>query len=371
MGSVRAAVLEADGSLAVSRIEVEEPREHEVLVRVTDCGVCHSDLSLIDGDLPTERPVVLGHEAAGVVEAVGPGVTAVRVGDPVVITPLPSCGRCALCLRGNPTLCLVHSSGLYTATRDDGTTPLGRDGAPVLRGLGVGGWSERVVVPAIAVVKVGDDTDLAEACVIGCAVQTGVGAVINTAGVEPGATVAVLGAGGIGIACVQGARIAGAAVIVAVDPVAERREAALSFGATHAVDPADTDVASACLELTGIGVDYAFEAAGVAALIEQGLAITRPGGTTVCVGAPPADQGISIPMAVGFMFAEKRLVGSLLGSMHAHRDIPRLLALARAGRLELGRMVTDRYALDDIAGAVDNLRQRRGIRTAVTVADRT
>jgi len=199
-------------------------------------------------------------------------------------------------------------------------------------------------------------------------VQTGVGAVLQTAHVEEGATVLVLGAGGIGVAVIQGARLAGASVIVAVDPVAGRREAALRFGATHVVDPAETDVTAFCMDLTGVGMDYCFEAAGQAALIEQGIASSRPGGTTVGVGAAPIDQGISIPMVVGFTASEKRLIGCLLGSVHAHRDIPRLLALAKAGRLDLGAMITDRYPLDDVTAAVDNLQQRRGIRTALTIA---
>ena len=257
---------------------------------------------------------------------------------------------------------------VHLDTRPDGTSPLSRGGELVYRGLGMGGWAEYVVLPQDGVVKVDDDVDLAEACVIGCAVQTGVGAVLQTAHVEEGATVLVLGAGGIGIAVVQGARLAGASVIVAVDPVAERREAALRFGATHAIDPADTDVTAFCMDLTGIGMDYCFEAAGQAALLEQGIASSRAGGTTVGVGAPPIDQGISIPMVAGFTATEKRLIGCLLGSVHAHRDIPRLLALAKAGRLDLGGMITDRYPLDEVTAAVDNLQQRRGIRTALTIA---
>jgi Zn-dependent alcohol dehydrogenase len=310
---------------------------------------------------------VLGHEAAGIVEAVGPGVTRLRAGDKAVLTPLPPCGRCYFCTRGQPTLCAEYSSALFTSTRPDGTSPLSRGGELVYRGLGMGGWAEYVVLPQDGVVKVDDDVDLAEACVIGCAVQTGVGAVLQTAHVEEGATVLVLGAGGIGIAVIQGARLAGASVVVAVDPVAERREAALRFGATHAIDPTDTDVTAFCMDLTGIGMDYCFEAAGQAALLEQGIASSRAGGTTVGVGAAPIDQGISIPMVAGFTATEKRLIGCLLGSVHAHRDIPRFLALAKAGRLDLAGMITDRYPLDDVTAAVDNLQQRRGIRTALTI----
>jgi S-(hydroxymethyl)glutathione dehydrogenase / alcohol dehydrogenase len=367
MGSMRAAVLEADGKLAVGQVDIEDPRPGEVLVRVTDCGVCHSDLSSLDGSFPAATPTVLGHEAAGIVEAVGPGVTRLRAGDKAVLTPLPPCGRCYFCTRGQPTLCAEYSSALFTSTRPDGTSPLSRGGELVYRGLGMGGWAEYVVLPEDGVVKVDDDVDLAEACVIGCAVQTGVGAVLQTARVEEGATVLVLGAGGIGIAVVQGARLAGASVIVAVDPVAERREAALRFGATHAIDPTDIDVTAFCMDLTGIGMDYCFEAAGQAALLEQGIASSRAGGTTVGVGAAPIDQGISIPMVAGFTATEKRLIGCLLGSVHAHRDIPRFLALAKAGRLDLAGMITDRYPLDDVTAAVDNLQQRRGIRTALTI----
>jgi Zn-dependent alcohol dehydrogenase len=365
---MHAAVLEPGGDLGVGDVDIEDPRPGEVLVRVTDCGVCHSDLSVIDGSLPGPTPSVLGHEAAGVVEAVGDGIDDLRAGDKAVLTPLPSCGQCYFCTRNQPTLCARHSISLFTSTRPDGTSPLSRNGSLVYRGLAVGGWAEYVVLPREAVVKVGDDVDLAVACVIGCAVQTGVGAVLNTAGVEEGATVLVLGAGGIGVAVTQGARLASAATIVVVDPVAARRDAAMGFGATHVVDPADTDVAAFCLELTGgVGVDYAFEAAGQAALIEQGIGATRPGGTTVCVGAPPIDQGISLPGVVTFTATEKRLVGCLLGTVSAQRDIPRLLALADAGRLDLAGMITDRYALADIDKAVDNLRERRGIRTSVTI----
>ena len=367
MGSVRAAVLEGEGKIEVVPIEIEDPRPGEVLVAVTDCGVCHSDLSVVDGALPAPLPVVLGHEAAGVVEAVGPGVTRLAVGDKVVLTPLPSCGRCYFCTRGNPTLCAEYSSSLFTSTRPDGTSPLSRDGRVVYRGLGVGGWAEQVLLPQEGAVKVDEDVDLAEACVIGCAVQTGVGAVLETARVEEGATVLVLGAGGIGIAVVQGARLAGASVIVVADPVEARREAALRFGATHVVDPGEVDVTTFCMDLTGVGMDYCFEAAGQAALLTQGIQASRPGGTTVGVGAPPIDQSLTIPMVTAFTATEKRLVGCLLGSVNAHRDIPRLLALAKAGRLDLGAMITDRYPLAGVVDAVENLRQRRGLRTSLSV----
>jgi Zn-dependent alcohol dehydrogenase len=370
MPETRAAVLEADGQLKLDALQIEEPRPGEVLVRVTDCGVCHSDYGYIDGSFPGARPVVLGHEAGGHVEAVGDGVDDLAVGDKVVLCPLPNCGHCYFCVRNQPTLCAKHSPALYMGTRADGTSPLSRGGELVFRGVGIGGWAGHALVPAVAAIKVGDDVDLAEACVVGCAVQTGVGAVLNTADVEAGATVLVTGAGGIGVAVLQGTRIAGAATVVVADPVAERREAALTFGATHAVDPDTTDVAAFCREVTGgIGVDYSFEAAGVARLIELGLSATRAGGTSVAIGAPPITDSLTIPLVSGFVVGEKRLLGCALGSVNAQRDIPRFLDLARTGQLDLAGMITHRFELDQIDDAVGNLRDRKGIRTALRIGD--
>jgi S-(hydroxymethyl)glutathione dehydrogenase/alcohol dehydrogenase len=369
MTTMRAALLETPGSVElVDDVEINDPRAGEVLVRISHCGLCHSDLSVVDGSFPGALPVVLGHEAAGIVEAVGPDVVSVAVGDPVVLTPLPSCGRCYFCVRHEPTLCRVHSIALFTGLLPDGTTPLSRHGQPVFRGLATAAFGELAIMPEAGVVKIDPDVPLEVACVLGCAVQTGVGAVLNTAKVEEGATVLVLGAGGIGIAVAQGARLAGAAMIVVSDPSAERREAAKGFGATHVLDPADGDVAAACYELTGgIGIDYAFESAGLASLIETGIQATRPGGTTVGVGAPPIDQGVTIPGVVGFTAMEKKLIGCLLGSSDAHREVPRLLALWKAGRLDLEGMVTSRRPLAEVGAAMDDMRDRVGIRTVLQV----
>ncbi len=366
---MQAAVFESVGKpIEVGDVDLRGPGPREVLVRIAACGVCHSDLSVIDGSFPSPVPVVLGHEAAGVVEEVGADVTSVAPGDKVVLTPLPPCGNCYFCTRGQPTLCSTWGGSLFTSLLADGTSPLSRGGEIVYRGLATAAWAEQAIMPEEGVVKVDDDVPLETACVLGCAVQTGVGAVLNTANVEEGATVLVLGAGGIGIAVTQGARLAAASRIIVSDPVAERREAALRFGATDVIDPTDADAALAAFELTGgIGVDYAFEAAGQASLIEQGIAATRSGGTIVCVGAPPLDQGISIPMAVAFTSTEKRLVGCLLGSVHSQRDIPRLLALWRAGRLDLDGMITARMPLAQTDAAVGLLRDREGIRTVLTI----
>jgi len=250
----------------------------------------------------------------------------------------------------------------------DGRTPLSRHGAPVMRGVGLGAFAEHVITPAAGAIKVADDIPLEVACVIGCAVQTGVGAVLNTAAVEEGATVLVVGAGGIGVAIVQGARIAGAARIIVSDPVAERRERARAFGATDLIDPASHDVITTVQQLTsGIGVDYAFDAVGAGAIIETCIWSTRNGGTTVMVGAGGLDQSVSLSPPVVFSISERKLLGCLLGSCNGARDIPRLLALWQAGRLDLEGMITDRRPLAEINEAMADMTAGRGLRTVLTI----
>jgi len=284
-----------------------------------------------------------------------------------VLTPCPPCGRCYGCVRGEPGVC-VNVMGLVTSSLPDGRTSLSRRGAIVHRGVNLGAFSEYVVLPETGAVKVDGDSPLDVLCVIGCAVQTGVGAVFNTARVEAGATVLVLGLGGIGLSIVQGARIAGASRIVASDPVASRRDAARAFGATDLLDPAADDVVQAARDLTGgIGIDYAFESAGRAALIQTALGAIRNGGTVVCVGAPPISESITIPLAAGFVISEKKLLGCTLGSCNSIRDIPRLVALWRAGRLDLESMITARRPLAEIDLAMADLRASRGIRSVLNL----
>jgi S-(hydroxymethyl)glutathione dehydrogenase / alcohol dehydrogenase len=366
---LRAALLTAhDHPLeVVDDVEIEAPRAGEVMVRVSHCGVCHSDLSIVDGTFPAALPVVLGHEAAGIVEEVGPGVESLRPGDHVVLSPAPPCGRCPFCLRGQFSIC-VNSAAVMMNMFNDGTTRLSRQGATVYRGLGVGAFGERMITQESGAVKVADDTPLDVACVIGCAVQTGVGAVFNTAKVEPGDTVLVLGLGGVGIAIVQGARIAGAARIIVSDPVGARRDAAAHFGATDEIDPTVDDVVARAHELTGIGVDYAFEAVGKGALGQTAIWATRPGGTAVLVGAAPIEDAITIEPAPVFMATERRLVGSFLGSSNSPREIPRLLALWRAGKLDLEGMISHRRPLTEVNEAFDDLRATRGLRTVLEVS---
>jgi S-(hydroxymethyl)glutathione dehydrogenase / alcohol dehydrogenase len=365
---MRAAILEESGKPLVVRddVSIADPRPGHVRVRVRHCGICHSDLSLVDGVFPTPTPIVLGHEAAGIVDAVGADVEGLAPGDHVVLTPVAPCGACYWCVRGEPGVC-VNASMITTNTFRDGTTGLSRGDDVVFRGVGLGGFAEYALVPASGAIKIAKDVPLDVACVIGCAVQTGVGAVLNTARVEAGASVLVMGLGGIGLSIVQGARVAGAARIIAADPVASRREAAKRFGATDLLDPTTTDVLGTAFELTGVGVDYAFDAVGRAALVQTGLAACRNGGTTVAVGAAPMEDAITIAPAALFTISEKKLMGCTLGSCHSIRDIPRLIALWQTGQLDLESLVTSRRPLAEINAGMDDLRASRGIRTILSL----
>jgi S-(hydroxymethyl)glutathione dehydrogenase/alcohol dehydrogenase len=366
---MRAALLEAsDKPLeVVGDVDIEDPRAGEVLVRVSHCGVCHSDLSLANGTFPVTEPTVLGHEAAGTVEAIGAGVTELAVGDKVVLTPIAVCNACYWCVRGEYGCC-VNTAAVTTGTFNDGHTPLSRNGQRVLRGVGVGGFAERVITLATGAVKVPDDTPLEIACVIGCAVQTGVGAVLTTARVPEGATVLVVGGGGIGIAIMQGARIAGATRIILSDPVAARREAAPRFGATDVIDPTTENVIERVQALTGgIGVDDAFDAVGSGVAIETCIWSTRNGGTTILVGAGGLDQSVSLAPPVLFTLRERKIMGSFLGGSNGRRDIPRLIALWRAGRLDLESMITARRPLAEVNEAFADMTAGLGLRTVLTI----
>ena len=361
---MRAAVMETQAQPLVlwNDVEIAAPGPGQVRVRVTHCGLCHSDLSIADGVFPSPTPMVLGHEAAGVVEQIGADVHGLAVGDHVVLSPLPPCGLCYWCVRGEPGVC-VNAMALQTNTFADGSTGLSRRGVMVFRGVGMGGFAEMVLTPASGAVKIPADVPLGVACVIGCAVQTGVGAVLNTAHVEAGATVLVVGLGGIGLSIVQGARVAGASRIIGADPVPDRRETALRMGATDVLDPKAGDVAASTFELTGVGADYAFDAVGRGALVLDCLRATRNGGTTVAVGAAGMEDSINIAAPALFTLQEKKLIGCALGSCNSVRDIPRLIALWQTGRLDLEALITTRRPLAQINEAMADLRASRGIRT--------
>lgn len=366
---MRAALLESVGTdlVVVGDAEIEAPHPGEVGVRVSHCGVCHSDLHYVDGQLPGPLPLLLGHEAAGVVEAVGAGVRGLAEGDKVILTLRPPCGRCYFCARGEAQLC-SDATAVLSGTLPDGGTRLAHRGRTVYRGVGLGAFGEQVVTPASGAVKVPDDTPLEVACLLGCAVQTGVGAVLNTARVPEGATVAVVGLGGIGISVVQGARLAGASRIIGVDPLQSRREQAARFGVTDAVDPGAAELAAVAVQETeGVGLDFAFDTAARPATISSCLDAVRPGGTVTVIGVPHMDDQIAYP-ALFLAMTEKRLQGCFLGSSNPHREFPRLLALWRAGRLDLEAMVTATRPLEEVNQAFTDMRNGVGLRSVLALA---
>lgn len=371
---MKAAVLHVSRSpLVVEEVDLDPPRAGEVLVRLAASGVCRSDLHIMRGVHPAPLPVVLGHEGAGVVEAVGPGVDRVRPGDHVVLTWLPYCGRCRWCRAGRPNLCgdLAWSdAGLMR----DGTTRLHRGGLRIHHSTS-STFAERTVVAAETAIPVDPALPLAEIALLGCAVMTGVGAVLNTAHVGPGQSVAVIGCGGVGLSVVQGAAIAGADPIVALDVIAARLEAARALGATHAVGverpgaerPGTERAEAADRAVRAIvpgGVDYAFEALGEAGTIELALRVAARGGTAVLIGlAPPAARVSIDPLTM--TFEERTITGCLYGSCDPARDVPRLLDLYRSGRLRLGALVGATCGLEEINEAFARMERGEGGRTVI------
>jgi len=326
-----------DEPVRVEEIELDDPRENEVHVRMVASGVCHSDRSVINGIMPAKLPCVLGHEGAGIVARTGAGVTHVKEGDRVVLSWVTPCGRCDFCRMGSPQLCDVGAKINATHRQPDGTTRAHRDGVDLQTFSGLGALAEEVVAPANACVKMPDNAPLDKAALIGCSVMTGVGAVLNTAAVKPGSSVAVFGAGGVGLNVIQGAVIAGASRIVAVDVNERKLELARTFGATEATQ----DGASVR------GVDYAFEAIGRKETIELAYASLRKGGTCVVIGIGSRKESVSLNVFF-IPITEKKLVGCWYGGADVHRDAPRMLALYREGRLKLDELLTRTYALDDV-----------------------
>ncbi len=365
---MRAALVETPGSpMQIAEIEIAEPGPGQVRVAVRYCGCCHSDLSIAEGTFPAPTPIVLGHEASGVVDEVGVGVEHLKPGDPVVLTPAPPCGVCYWCVRGEASSC-VNSAAIMTNQMVGGQTGLSRGDETVYRGVGLAGFAEFVLTEASGAVKIDREIPLEVACVVGCAVQTGVGSVLNTAQVVEGASVLVMGLGAIGLSVVQGARLAAAARIIVSDPVGQRREVAGALGATHFIDPSQEDVIARAQELTGgIGVDYAFECAGRGELITSGFLAARNHGTIVCVGTPPLGDSVNLAPASLFVMSEKRLMGTLLGGCNSLREIPRLIGLYQAGRLDLEALITGRRPLDEINQAMADLSANRGIRTVLEI----
>jgi len=353
---MRAAICHETGRpVVVEEVTLDGPRRGEVRLRVAAAGVCHSDLSVVNGTIPVKVPIVLGHEGAGVVEEVGEGVTHVARGDRVVLAWVTQCGDCFFCRGGQPELCEVGARINATHRMPDGSSRVRRGGEEVNVHSAVGTMAEEAVVPARAAVKLPADASLETCALLGCAVMTGVGAVLNTARVRPGSRVAVFGAGGVGLNAIQGAVIAGAERIIAVDARPEKLARARKLGATDGIDASQADAVKSVRGLTdGRGADYAFEVVGRKDTIEQALAATRKGGTCVVVGIASTRETVSLN-AFGIPFYEKRLLGCWYGGADVHADVPRLLALAAAGRLKLDELVTRTYRLDDVNRAFDDM----------------
>ena len=341
---MKAAVLYEYGApLVIEELELDPPREGELLVRMAASGVCHSDLHTARGIHPTAVPTVLGHEGAGVVEEVGPGVTHVEPGDHVMLTWLPYCGRCRQCRRGRPNRC--EEVAWYDTTLADGTCRLHKDGHRIHH-YNTSSFAERSVVPAQTAIPVDPDLPLTELALMGCAVMTGVGAALNTAGVRPGDTAVVVGCGGVGLNVVQGCAIGGATTIVAVDIVQSKLELARELGATHAVDAGVEDPIESVRDLTGGGADYAFEALGSPQTIELALQLTGRGGQAILVGMAPPDARIPVD-ALTLTVEERAVRGCWYGSCLPLRDFPILVDLYRSGRLRLDPLIT-RCSLEDV-----------------------
>lgn len=358
---------EGADSVAVEEIEVRGPRAGEVTVRMAACGVCHSDLSATNGTIPIPPPLVLGHEGAGVVVEVGDGVTEIGVGDHVVSTFVSMCGRCRWCATGRPQLC--DQAAKATATLPDGSVPTtDKDGQPLNVFSGCGVMAEFATLHVDSVVRVDPSVPLDRVALLGCGVMTGVGAVFNTAKVEPGSVAVVFGAGGVGLNAIQACALAGAAMVVAVDPAESKLELAKRFGATHTVNPTEeTSIVRTLRKLTGGGADYAFECVGKGEVAAQAYGALGKGGTAVVVGvAPPKDQ--TTISTASLTFAEKTLTGSYFGSARPRQDFQRLLALYRSGRLKLDELITTRYPIEEAPGAFADLAAGRNARGVIVFA---
>ena len=356
----RAAVCRAFGApLTIETIELAEPGPGEVLVASAATAICHSDISYIDGAWGGDLPAVYGHEAAGVVEAVGPGVTRLKPGDHAVVTLIRNCGFCPACTEGAPVFCEeVFPLDKVTPLHDDA-------GKPVTHGLRTGAFAEHMVVDASQAVPIPKDVRLDSASLIACGVLTGMGAVVNTANVKAGSSAVVIGCGGVGLNSIQGARLAGCEPIIAVDVQPGKLEAALAFGATHTVNAKSEDVAARVAELNGgRKADWVFVTVGVKGAAEQGVSLMKRNGGTVLVGMPAS--GVNATIDPGWLAADgQKIFGSKMGSARPVIDVPKIIELYRDGRLKLDELITGRYPLEEINEALASSRSGAALRNVV------
>jgi len=357
---MKAAVLrEVRTPLQIEEVKISKPGPHEVLIRTAAAGVCHSDLHFIEGSYPHPLPAVLGHESAGVVEQVGSEVRTVKSGDHVITCLSAFCGHCEYCLTGHMSLCQSPDT-----KRDKDAEPrLSQENGPMLQYLNLSSFAEQMLIHEHACVAIRPDMPLDRAALIGCGVLTGVCSVFHTAGVRPGDTVAVIGLGGVGLAAVNGAAIAGASRIIAVDMSPAKDNMARNFGATDFVDAADGDAVKTVLEMTKGGVDHSFEAVGLSKTAEQAFGMLKRGGAANIIGMIPIGQSITIP---GFAFlGEKKMQGSLMGSNHFPVDMPRLVDMYLAGKLKLDDMISRRIKLEDVNEAFTEMKTGQIARSVI------
>jgi S-(hydroxymethyl)glutathione dehydrogenase/alcohol dehydrogenase len=346
-------------------IDVAAPKAGELKVRIAASGVCHSDLSVQNGTIPLPPPIVLGHEGAGVIEEVGEGVTGFEVGDHVVLTFVPECGVCFFCSRDQGFMCET-SAALNMGGMLDGTTRLSSGGTPLRQMAGCGTFSEVTVVPSISAVKIDKNVPLKVAALLGCGVQTGVGAAMNTASIRKGDTVAVIGCGGVGLNVIQGARIAGAERIIAIDMVEGKLQMAKEFGATDFVNAGEGNPVAAVQSLTNErGADAAFEVIGLGPTIEQAMQMTRRGGETILVGVPRLDVMLNVNPAFGLIYTAKTVKGCWYGSSNVHREVPKLLDLYAKGDLKLDELISREIKLDEVNDAFEAMKTGEVARSVI------
>lgn len=373
MIQTRAAVLRAMGAarpyadsrpLVIETVTLDPPGRDEVLVAIKAAGLCHSDLSVINGDRPRPMPMAIGHEAAGIVEALGEGVTDLKVGDHVVMVFMPSCGHCDPCAGGRPALCEPGAAANGKGELLGGGRRLHGEGGELNHHLGCSAFADRAVVSRRSLVKIDRDLPFEHAALFGCAVLTGVGAVVNTAGVKAGQSVVVVGLGGVGLASVLGALAVGASPVIAVDLSEDKLALARSLGPVQAVNAADADAVDRVRALTGGGADFAIEMAGSVRALESAWKMTRRGGTTVTAGLPPPEAALAVNI-VSLVAEERTLKGSYIGTCVPSRDIPRWVALFRQGRLPVERLLTGTLRLEDVNAAFDRLADGAEVRAVV------
>jgi alcohol dehydrogenase len=351
--------------LVVEDLELDAPGPGEVLVELVGAGLCHSDLSTINGSRPRPVPMVLGHEASGVVREVGPNVADLKVDDHVVFSYVPMCGRCLCCATGRPALCVTGAASNVAGTLLGGGVRFHKGANRMLHHLGVSGFSQFTVAAQESLIRIDPSVPLPTAALFGCAILTGVGAVTNTAKVAPGQPVAIFGLGGVGLSAVMGAKLAGAFPIIAVDTLPAKFDLARKLGAHYTINPNDGDVVTKIAELTRGGVEYAFEAVGSAAVLAAAYAAVRRGGTAISVGLPHPNQQLSI-QAVSLAGQEKGIRGSYMGSAVPRRDVPRMIGLYQSGALPVDALLSPSIALEDINTGFDRLADGSAIRQLVT-----